>query len=406
MLKIIDKNFFLILLGLLFIPLFSSAEVLITEVMYDLTGDDKSREWIEIYNNGTSEVTIPVGGENSAWRFSDGTQHSFSASRGSSKIIPGSYAIIVDNTSRFLSEWPNFNGTIFDSSLSLNNMFGELSLLSSKNGSVINKVTYYSNQGASGDGNSLQLQENGNWIPATPTPGSKNSGIANTSAVTGNKSSNSSPSAHYGSIETSRGFKTPTLGLSVGRERVGAFGSPMEFKAETNLDTSKYNTFAWNFGDGSQGGGSILSHTYQYPGDYVVILNASFQDGNAISRVNVKIVDPSLTIVNADPEKITLKNNSAYEVSLFGRALVSGEKFFVFLKDTIIGPSQSLSFGSNVTGLTPTSPDDVLIAVIGDTEQPKYWEKIQEQKEKQITYIKSKIEALQQKIKEIFANKK
>jgi PKD repeat protein len=37
--------------------------------------------------------------------------------------------------------------------------------------------------------------------------------------------------------------------------------------------------YAWNFGDGSTGTGSIISHTYQANGNYTVTLTASSQTG-------------------------------------------------------------------------------------------------------------------------------
>ena len=400
--ELIFKRVFCLVLGLFALPLFAHAEILINEIMYDLPGVDQSREWIEIYNSGPEEVTIITGGNNGAWRFSNGSQHTFALTKGSTTLSLGSHAVIVDNTLRFLADWPSFSGIILDSAVSLNNLLGELAIMSSKDGQVINKVTYYSTQGGSSDGSSLQRQDDGSWIPSLPTPGSKNSSVI---TIKNNEiarnSINLSPSAHYSAIPTSTNFPSRTLGLGAGRERIGVVGSPMEFKAETSLDDGKYTTFIWNFGDGSQGGGNILSHNYEYPGDYTVILNASFKEGNAISRINVKIIDPGLSITFANQERIEVRNNSPYEVNLFGRALVSGEKFFVFLKDTIIQGGQSLSFGSNITGLTPQGLYDAYIAVLGNKEHSQFRSAIEEQKLKQISYIKNQISILQQKIGDI-----
>ncbi len=404
--EITYKSFVLTSATLFSFPLMGSADTLITEIMYDLPGEDRSREWVEIYNSGPGEVTIPTGADNLSWRFSDALQHTFVATKGTSRIAPGAYALIVDNSLKFNQEWRNYGSTIFDSSISLNNNFGDLSLLAGKNGSVINRVTYSSSLGASGDGNSLQLQENGEWIPALPTPGMKNSAMVNISSDPTNRRTNNNLSAHYGSLDASQRVKIPTIGLGLGRQRIAAFGSPMEFRAETNFDTSKYKSFIWNFGDGSEKGGSIQSHTYQYPGDYVVVLNASFPQGNAVARVDVKVIDPNFAIIDADADKITIKNNSAYEVSLFGRALFSGDKFFVFLKDTIIGPYQALSFGSGVTGLSPENINDVFVLVLGDTEHPKFKAKIEQERIKQISNIKAQIEDLQRKMGEIFSVQK
>ena len=41
--------------------------------------------------------------------------------------------------------------------------------------------------------------------------------------------------------------------------------------------------FRWEFGDGRTGGGSRIEHTYSWPGDYVVVLQADFRDGTVLS---------------------------------------------------------------------------------------------------------------------------
>jgi hypothetical protein len=401
MLRPIFKLVFVPILITIFWPVVLNAQVVISEIMYDPTGKDEGHEWIEIYNKGIEAVTIVTGGDNNAWRFSDGSQHSLVLARGNSTLAGGSYAVIVDSLLRFLSDQPGYSGTIFDSSISLNNLIDDLTILSSKDGQVLNQVFYSSSQGGSGDGSSLQLQEEGNWIASTPTPGFQNS---NRAVVLNNSNKNSELSAHYSSVPQGERRLATTLGVGIGRDRIGAVGSPMEFKVETSLDPTKYNTFLWNFGDGSQAGGSVLTHTYDYPGDYSVVLNASFfGKGDAVSRINVKIVDPQLSITNANQERIEIKNNSPYEISLFGRALVTGDKFFTFPKDTILGPSQTLSYGSNITQLYPLTASDVFIAVLGNAEQPKFRDKIQEQKNKQINYIKEQIKALQLKMFELFS---
>src|SRR3989344_9210735 len=143
--------------------------------------------------------------------------------------------------------------------------------------------------------------------------------------------------------------------VSAGRDRVGTAGSPLEFIAETDFEYTKSSIFNWNFGDGSQGAGSIITHTYEYPGEYVVILNTSLPQSQAVARVNVKIVEPDIEIASASPEKISLMNNSNSEINLYGRALWSTEKIFLFPKDTIIKAGQNISFGSRVTELKPNS---------------------------------------------------
>lgn len=206
-------------------------------------------------------------------------------------------------------------------------------------------------------------------------------------------------SGHYSAtpVTAATPKSPPTVGA--GRDRIGVVGSPLEFKAEAPDSTiSRENSFRWNYGDGSEGGGQVVTHVYDYPGEYIVILNASFPNGEAVTRVNVKIVDPEITVIAATTERIELKNNSKYEVNLFGRALIVGGRAFVFSKDTIIKAGQSISFSSKVTGLYPGGVADVEVMILGETENSKITAKIEKHKAEKINYIKSQISTLQQRL--------
>lgn len=391
---------------LMAVPACVSADMVINEIMYDPQGNDQSGEWVEVYNSSSQVVTIRTGGSNDSWKFSDNSQHSLALTKGSATIAPGGYAVIVDNTLKFLRDWPNFSGTIFDSSLSLNNLVGELALLSSKNGEVVDRTSYYSSLGANGDGNSLQRQTDRRWLSSLPTPGAENSSVS-MFRVSSENDNSSIPSAHYGSAPISPEAPQIVIGLGAGRQRIGSVGSPLEFKAEAGAGNKKKRKgYHWNMGDGHEKGGSIITHTYMYPGDYVVVLRGAFKEGEAVTRINVRIVDPSLSITHASTERTDIRNSSPIEVSLYGRALVYKESFFVFPKDTIIKSGETLSFGSVATGLFPQSSSEIFIAVLGDSEHPQWRSTIEEQRLKQISKIREQIGAIQNQMNQMFGQSK
>lgn len=236
------------------------------------------------------------------------------------------------------------------------------------------------------------------------------SGATTTEETTSNSSSSSGRSStntvtvftYYVSTPLSDIDKEAAFKVGAGQDRLGSVGSPLEFKAETEVEYTKNNIFKWNFGDGSEGIGKVLSHTYEYPGEYVVMLNTSSPEGPSVSRVNVKIIEPEIIITLAMPERIELKNNSKFEVSLFGRALIGNGKAFVFPQDTIIKAGQSISFSSRVTGLQPKGIGEALIMVIGNTEQPQIWKKIEEQKAEKIASIQARLSELKQQLANIY----
>lgn len=211
-------------------------------------------------------------------------------------------------------------------------------------------------------------------------------------------SSSSAASVHYSASAVSTKKLEPTLSLSAGRDRLGSVGSPMEFKAEAGFDYTRNGHFTWNFGDGSTQDGEVLSHTYEYAGEYVVVLNAVFPEGNGVSRVNVKIIDPQISIVSATSERIEVKNNSAHEVSLYGRGMWEENKVFLFPKDTIVKSGQVITFASKTTELQPYSVNNVQLMVIGQIEQSKIKEKLESIKQERITYLQTQIETLQSQL--------
>lgn len=196
--------------------------------------------------------------------------------------------------------------------------------------------------------------------------------------------------------------KKSPLTVSAGKDRVEVVGSPVEFKAETNSKIDgRRGAFRWNFGEGSESEGESVTHLYDYPGEYVVVVSVDSGEEEVSARVNVKIVDPGIAVSLATPERIELKNNSKYEANLFGRALIVGGKAFVFPRNTIIKAGQGISFGSRVTGLSPYSIDNVQIMVLGETENPKIIAKIEKQKTEKIASLEKQISILQQKMLDV-----
>lgn len=229
---------------------------------------------------------------------------------------------------------------------------------------------------------------------STSTPVEESAGGSSSAGQSGD----SSFSVHYSATSLSNKTPEATVELSAGRDRLGSVGTPLEFKVETNLPRTQNSNFKWNFGDGNEAYGDTVAHAYEYPGDYVVVLNTVLSQGQAVARTNVRIIEPDIGVTLATPARIELKNNSKFEISLFGRALWVGGSAFVFPQDTIIKAGQSISFGSKVTGLRPNGIQDAQIMVIGNTEQAKIWKKIKEQKEEKIVSIQTRLSELKQQL--------
>lgn len=148
--------------ALIFLPAFASAQVIITEVMYDLeSGSDSGREWVEVYNVGTAAVSF------SEWKlFENGINHKIT---GAGSLPPGAYAVVADNAEKFKADWPLFSGPIYDSAFSLSNDGDTVSLRTGA-GTDIDSFAYTNSMGAKGTGDSLQ-RDGAAWGAGMPTPG-------------------------------------------------------------------------------------------------------------------------------------------------------------------------------------------------------------------------------------------
>ena len=123
-----------------------SAQLEISEIMYDLDGTDAGREWIEIYNSG-DKINI------SGWKFYEAeTNHRLSSYSGDMIIENDEFFIIVNNS------WQSLSNT------------GELiQILDGKNGNIISEVEYVADE----EGLTLQIIA-GEWCSGSPTPGEAN----------------------------------------------------------------------------------------------------------------------------------------------------------------------------------------------------------------------------------------
>jgi hypothetical protein len=206
-------------------------------------------------------------------------------------------------------------------------------------------------------------------------------------------------SAHYGATPIVSSKSTSNITLSAGRDRVGSVGTPMEFRAETNLKYGRGAIFKWNFGDGTESGGNLVSHTYEYPGEYIVVLKVPTAEGEIVSRTKVKIINPEVKVISANLDRIEISNSSNNEISLFGRVLLVGDEVFSFPQDTLIGAGQKIFFSSKVTKLFPKDANEVSLMAVGEgVSETKVRALADQDKLEKISYIQSELSSLQSQL--------
>ena len=155
-----------------FVPHFTAAQIIISEIMYDVSGSDSKAEWVELQNVGTTAIDI------SKWKINDGSNHVFNpapknGSKGSLMLSPGAFLILTADAPTFLSAHKSIGVSVIDTVLSLSNAGGNLALYDASS-TLMDSASYSKEGGANGNGESLQ-KINGAFVPGTPTPGTTNS---------------------------------------------------------------------------------------------------------------------------------------------------------------------------------------------------------------------------------------
>lgn len=200
--------------------------------------------------------------------------------------------------------------------------------------------------------------------PASPTNSTASSSAVN---VVEQTDPAGEASAHYNSVPITKSTEVSNYKIGAGRARLSATDVPMEFRVNSNVEETGRDIYTWSFGDGSVGYGQVVSHSYAYSGEYVVVLNASSPAGRAVSRTEVKIVPADVAVTYASPDRIEVANNGKTEVNLFGRGLSANSGTFSFPEDTIIKAGQRISFPVAVTRLAPITGSNVSVSIVGNS---------------------------------------
>jgi hypothetical protein len=138
------------------------------------------------------------------------------------------------------------------------------------------------------------------------------------------------------------------LEIVAGNDRTTSPGSPIWFQATVKKNTTGTGPeLNWSFGDGNVGVGPTVSHTYKYPGDYVVVLSSRAGDIFSISRLKVKVIKSDLSVKDGG-EYLEVSNNGSSEVNLFNWKIENNGKGFVFQPNTIILPHSSIKLDKSL----------------------------------------------------------
>ncbi len=371
----------LLVVGFLGLPGIAYGQVVITEIMYNLeAGSDTGREWVEIQNTSSGDIDF------SLWRFAEGeTNHKVVMVQGNAQLPPGGYAILVEKFESFKADWPQFSGTVFDSSFSLSNT-GELLAVRDADLKDVDSVLYSTDAGGAGDGRSLQ-KVGGTWVAGMPTPGAANaassapSPVSSPTPVTPSPVSGSSPTSPPSSSGGTTGSPAPSAPLPLrksiravidtsttavvgGRVDFRGFAYGFENKSLENV------RFLWNFGDGGTGEGQHVLHTYSFPGKYAVVVSVASGEFSATAQVMIEEMQADVALSrifqNGETAYIVL-NNLKENIDLSGWRIIADDTVFMLPERSFVVPQGKALFPAKTTGLPAAAASFSLVYPNGVT---------------------------------------
>jgi len=145
--------------------------------------------------------------------------------------------------------------------------------------------------------------------------------------------------------------------------------------SDPNNDTL---TFFWNFGDGATDTIASTTHTYLYPGQYIVTLLVSDDEFSDLDIITVNIYSPSVIIseflpdpqgTDTENEWIELYNQSDQVANLTNWQLddqEDGSSPFIFPANTLIAPKQFLVLTRPITKLALNNDNDLVRLIYPD----------------------------------------
>ncbi len=358
---------FLTILGII-IPIFLvHAEISITEVAWMGTSTSQYEEWVELYNDGTDDVSL------TGWKlFKTGSIALFSPT---GTIPAGTYYLICRATASLtdpLGGTCNEKGTFGGGGL--NNTNDQLMLKDTS--STIKESIDASGGWPAGDAASKQtMQKSGSgWITSMGTPG------AETVSTDPNPDPSPDPDPDPTPDPTPNPTPTPTP-VKDPEEKIekiepdpiykarmvipdfGTAGITIPMKAvvlENGKSDLVSGRFEWSMGDG----GSYkffknipINHIYYYPGTYQVVMqyySDRFRDEpDTIHRKTITIVPSDIEILGySTPNGLELKNGASKEIALDGWIIQSNGQEFIFPKFTTITKGATLALSPKVLGIT------------------------------------------------------
>lgn len=140
----------------------------------------------------------------------------------------------------------------------------------------------------------------------------------------------------------------PVTGLKITAPEVAHVNELIEFSAlPSDGRKDRLVRYHWNFGDGTTADTASPTHSYKYPGTYVVIVESYYLKEEKVTRHEIEVLPLKMSLSTDVLGAVTVTNNGDEEINLYGMT-VGGHNGFTFPKYSILMPGKSIT-------VTPTS---------------------------------------------------
>lgn len=346
------KKLILVLVSFVFLFNFNLAwasDVIINEFMSD---PDSGSEWVELLNTSSAEIDL------SNWKWTElaspgtDTEHESSPKNLSGVISAGGIFVFEMNSSLNNSgdSIGLYNGTDFKDRVTfgkVNNYSKDLEIPSKGKSGALISGGWETNQ------DPTKGMQNPNLSLPPSTDDSSNNSSSDTTTITTSESK-------------SKVIQNPTMKVKILANTLAFAGEPFEIKTNVTGFSNEnvvLGRASWNFGDGGSfeqiNNFEKFSHTYYYPGEYVLFLeyyqNSFSKNPEATSKMVIKVLPTSVSISKVGDAKdffIELSNNASSDIDISNWIINANGKTFILPKNSVIMSKKQMTISGKITGFT------------------------------------------------------
>ncbi len=332
----------------LLLPFTTHAALLFSEIAWMGTDEDQNNEWIELYNFGNEPADI------TGWTVTGSGNFSISLSgtiaphgvalleRTDDASVPGVTALVV-----YAGALPNSGATL---------------TLTDPNGVVADEAVGGTDWGLIGGSNvtpkkTAQRTRTGGWVTAAPTPGAENAQVSDVSEENENTDTDddteedTNQEARTATKNSSSSKRTPIvkstaeLTLTLSAPDTVYVNQPVSFFTTATgpgRDIVNSLVYTWNFGDTHAGEGKAPTHTYVYPGEYLVVVNAKYGKHDVTIEKVLTVLSVGVSVSRTRDGDIVLTNTAPQEIDISGYTLTGTQSL-------VLPPHTRLMKGGSIT---------------------------------------------------------